>query len=51
GRRNVLSAGPHKEFDKFGLRKGISKLVDKAPPSSSEICDRFVFKLSDGIEV
>ncbi|KAH9311480.1 hypothetical protein KI387_026515, partial [Taxus chinensis] len=50
GRRNVLSAGPRKEFDKFGLRQGISKLVDKAPPSSNEIYNRFVFELSDGIE-
>ncbi|KAH9296174.1 hypothetical protein KI387_039762, partial [Taxus chinensis] len=51
GRRDVLSAGPRKKFNKFSLRQGICKLVDKAPPSSNEICDRFVFKLSDGIEV
>ncbi|KAH9328604.1 hypothetical protein KI387_000712, partial [Taxus chinensis] len=50
GRRNVLSTCPRKKFDKFSLRQGICKLVDKAAPSSNEICDRFVFELSDGIK-
>ncbi|KAH9331928.1 hypothetical protein KI387_004036, partial [Taxus chinensis] len=51
GRGDVLSAGPRKQFDKFSLRQGICKLVDKAAPSFDEICDRFVFELSNGIKV
>ncbi|KAH9331858.1 hypothetical protein KI387_003966, partial [Taxus chinensis] len=50
-RRNVLSTCPREKFDKFSLRQGICKLVDKAAPSSHEIYDRFVFELSDGIKV